>query len=61
MSKASVYTIAGIWALALIATSIVLKGTPQSNLVLDILSTCVLTTCLILGHACRLTRVRVKP
>jgi len=39
MSKTSVYTIASIWAVALIATAIVLKGTPQSKLVIDILST----------------------
>jgi hypothetical protein len=53
MSKASVYTISIIWASALIATSIVLKGTPQSNLVIEILSSCVLATSLILALSCR--------
>ena len=61
MSKTSVYSVAGIWALALIATSIVLKGTPQSKLVIEILSTCVLATTLILGLSCRLQRERIKP
>ncbi|HKP47425.1 MAG TPA: hypothetical protein VJT50_12570 [Pyrinomonadaceae bacterium] len=56
MNKSSVYAIAGIWAAALIATSIVLKGTPQSKLVIDILSTCVLTTSLILALSCRTPR-----
>jgi hypothetical protein len=61
MSKASVYSIAVIWALALIATAIVLRGTPQSKLVIDILSTCVLATSLILGLSCRVQRERIKP
>ena len=60
MSKLSVYTIAGIWAIALIATSIVLKGTPQSKLVIDILSSGVLATCLILAFSCRMPREKVK-
>jgi len=60
MSETSVYTIASIWAVALIATAIVLKGTPQSKLVIDILSTCVLATSLILGFACRGLRERIK-
>lgn len=61
ISKTSVYSMAGIWALALIATSIVLKGTPQSKLVIEILSTCVLATTLILGFSCRVPRERIKP
>lgn len=61
MSKSSVYIVAGIWAVALIATSIVLKGTPQSKLVIDILSICVLATCLILSFSCRVPRAGLKP
>jgi len=60
MSKASAYTLAGIWALALIATAVVLKGTPQSKLVIDILSTCVLATSIILALSCRMPR-EIKP
>jgi hypothetical protein len=60
MSKTSVYTVAGIWAVALITTSIVLRGTPQSKLVIDILSTCVLATSLILALSCRVQRERTK-
>lgn len=47
------YAIAGIWAAALIATSFVLRGTPQSNLVIDILSACAIFTCLLLALSCR--------
>ncbi len=53
MSKATVYTIAGIWAVALIATSIALRGTPQSDFVIDLLSSCALMTSLILALSCR--------
>jgi len=53
MNKANTYALSLIWAAALIATAIVLKGTPQSKLVIDILSTCVAATTLILGLACR--------
>ena len=60
MKKSSVYAVASIWAAALIATSIVLKGTPQSKLVIDILSTCVLATSLILALSCRMPRERMK-
>jgi hypothetical protein len=56
MGKPTVYTIAGIWAAALIATSIVLKGTPQSTMVIEILSSCVLITTLILALSCRMPK-----
>jgi hypothetical protein len=58
MSKASVYAIAGIWAAALIATSFVLRGTPQSKLVIDILSSAVLAASLILVFSCRRQKER---
>jgi hypothetical protein len=61
MSKACVYTIASIWAVTLISKSIVLKGTPQSNLVIEILSSCVLITSLILDLSCRAQKEGVKP
>ena len=55
MSKSSwlVYTIAGIWAVALIATAIVLRGTPQSNLVIEILSACAVLNSLLLILSCK--------
>ena len=53
MNRSSAYAMSIIWAAALIATAIVLKGTPQSKLVIDILSTCVGATTLILATACR--------
>lgn len=61
MTKASAYTMASIWAVALIATSIVLKGTPQSNLVIEILSSCVLTTTIILALSCRVEKKDGNP
>jgi hypothetical protein len=60
MSKLSVYTIAGIWAIALIVTSIILKGTPQSNLVIEILSSCALISSLVLIFSCRTPKEKVK-
>ena len=55
MSKSGwlVYTIASIWAVALIATAIVLRGTAQSNLVIEILSSCAVLSSLLLILSCR--------
>jgi hypothetical protein len=55
MSKSSwfVYTIASIWAVALIATAIVLRGTAQSNLVIEILSACAVLSSLLLILSCK--------
>lgn len=63
MSKSSwlVYTLASIWAVALIATAIVLRGTPQSNLVIEILSTCaVLHSVLLILSSKRDSKGRLK-
>lgn len=50
MRKSSwfMYTMAGIWAVALIATAIALRGVPQSNLVIEILSACAVLSSLLL-------------
>ena len=55
MNKSSwlVYTIASIWAVALIATAFVLRGTPQSNLVIEILSACAVLSSLLLILSCK--------
>ena len=55
MSKSGwfMYTIASIWAVALIATAVVLKGTAQSNLVIEILSACAVTTSVVLILSCK--------
>ena len=54
MGKSSwlVYTMASVWAGALIATAIVLRGTPQSNLVIEILSACAVLSSLLLILSC---------
>jgi hypothetical protein len=48
-----VYTIASIWAVTLIATAIVLRGTPQSDLVIEILSACTVLSSLLLILSCK--------
>jgi predicted neutral ceramidase superfamily lipid hydrolase len=47
------YAIAIIWAIALIATAVALKGTPQSNLVIEILSACAVLTSVLLILSCK--------
>jgi hypothetical protein len=55
MSKSGwfVYTMASLWAVALIATAVVLRGTPQSNLVIEILSACAVLSSLLLILSCK--------